>query len=104
MCAAQRRSIAMSLDREELPLVADRLTSNRKALTCASVHSSQRITGMHVVSPPGHEPNLRADFNLSVTTHHAPVASGQHRNFESKFPDTAAHPVNDTVVMMPIQS
>jgi hypothetical protein len=38
--------------------------TKRKAFTCASVHSSQRITGIPVVSPPGHDPNFRAALIL----------------------------------------
>ena len=37
---------------------------SRKAFTCAGVHSSQRITGIPFVSPPGHDPSLRAAFSL----------------------------------------
>src|ERR1039457_55411 len=40
--------------------VTDLFTISRNALTWASVHSSHRITGIPVVSPPGHDPNLRA--------------------------------------------
>jgi hypothetical protein len=36
-----------------------------KAFTCASVHSSHRITGIAVVSPPGQGPNFRAAFRPS---------------------------------------
>ncbi len=43
--------------------VTERFTISRNAFTCASVHSSQRITGIAVVSPPGHDPSLRAAFS-----------------------------------------
>src|ERR1019366_10168216 len=42
----------------------ERFTIRRKAFTWAGVHSSHRITGIAVVSPPGHDPSFRAALIL----------------------------------------
>jgi len=58
-CTAARAS-RVSTSSSLAAHVTERLTISRNAVTCAWVHSSQRNTGIPAVSPPSHDPNLRA--------------------------------------------
>ena len=73
--------------------VTERFTIRRNAFTCASVHSSQRITGISVMT------QLARGLQPQMAIDHLAVAAGQHRDLEAELPDAAAHAIDRGVVL-----
>ena len=80
-------------------MLTERFTISRKALTCASDHSSQRITGMPVVSPPGQDPNLQSGLQPEVAVHDFPVAARENRDLEAELADAGTHAIHRGIVL-----
>jgi hypothetical protein len=88
----KRHSSASSVSSQSAQ-VTERFTINRKALTCAAVHSSQRMTGISV------RPSFRAAFNRRCPSNDLAVASNQTGDLKSELADRGTHSIHCGIVL-----